>query len=148
MATKNNPGKYDCYKNADPDEPMFILLARDRHAPALVRHWAHMRREQGESEEKIAEAIACAAAMEDWRKKNRIPSKLSLKEAQDRGVCRFCEKTFSRAAHGEPHGWKFDFGEMMFPEQIILNFGKEFAHKICLEKARDENPKSLSKENS
>ena len=29
MATKNNPGKFDCYTNAEPDEPMFILLGRD-----------------------------------------------------------------------------------------------------------------------
>jgi len=28
MATKKNPGEFDCYANAGPDEPMFVLLAR------------------------------------------------------------------------------------------------------------------------
>ncbi|HAW11807.1 MAG TPA: aspartate decarboxylase, partial [Chloroflexi bacterium] len=29
MGTKNNPGKFDCYDDAHPDEPMFVLLGRD-----------------------------------------------------------------------------------------------------------------------
>lgn len=29
MGTKSNPTQFDCYANALPDEPMFILLARD-----------------------------------------------------------------------------------------------------------------------
>lgn len=37
MGTKNNPGRYDCYANAEPDEPMFVLLGHDRHAATLVR---------------------------------------------------------------------------------------------------------------
>ena len=67
MGTKNNPGQFDCYHNAAPDEPMFVLLARDRHAPELVRLWAKMREFQGESPEKVAEARDCAEAMEVWR---------------------------------------------------------------------------------
>ena len=43
MATKNNPGQFDCYENAAPDEPMFILLARDPVAPALVEAWRALR---------------------------------------------------------------------------------------------------------
>lgn len=64
MATKNNPGRFDCYANATPDEPMFILLGRDRHAPALVRLWASRREAEGEDAGKVAEARACAEAME------------------------------------------------------------------------------------
>ena len=26
---KENPGRFDCYANALPDEPMFVLLARE-----------------------------------------------------------------------------------------------------------------------
>ena len=44
MGTKNNPGKFDCYEAAAPDEPMFILLARDPVAPYLVRIWASIRK--------------------------------------------------------------------------------------------------------
>jgi hypothetical protein len=43
MATKNNPGEFDCYANALPDEPMFVLLARDTSAPWLVEIWRHLR---------------------------------------------------------------------------------------------------------
>lgn len=67
MTTKNNPGQFDCYANAKPDEPMFILLGRDKDAPALVRAWAKVREEQGEDSKKVEEARACADAMEEWR---------------------------------------------------------------------------------
>ncbi len=43
MGTKNNPGAYDCYANAEPDEPMFILLARDLTAEFLVAAWTAIR---------------------------------------------------------------------------------------------------------
>lgn len=43
MGTKNNPGKFDCYANADPDEPMFVLLGRDRLAAHLVSIWSKIR---------------------------------------------------------------------------------------------------------
>lgn len=69
MGTKNNPGKFDCYKAAEPDEPMFVLLARDPQAPDLVRQWA-ARRQNTESK-KAKEAFDCANAMIKWRKENR-----------------------------------------------------------------------------
>ena len=71
MGTKNNPGKFDCYKNAEPDEPMFVLLARDRHAPELVRLWAQMREDEGENPAKVVEARDCAGAMERWARTAR-----------------------------------------------------------------------------
>lgn len=68
MSTKNNPGPFDCYANAEPDEPMFVLLGRDRHAAALVMLWLCMRRIDGPTSAlKIAEAEACAEAMTAWR---------------------------------------------------------------------------------
>ena len=68
MGTKNNPGEFDCYANAHPDEPMFVLLGRDRHAPWVVQLWAAVRQAAGEDPVKVAEARQCAAAMEAWRK--------------------------------------------------------------------------------
>ena len=49
MSTKNNPGEFDCCANAEPDEPMFAFLARDKHAPEVVREWARAmeRRQKG-----------------------------------------------------------------------------------------------------
>ena len=43
MGTKNNPGRFDCYANADRDEPMFVLLGRDVHAHSAVRKWSDDR---------------------------------------------------------------------------------------------------------
>lgn len=66
MGTKNRPAKYDCYANADPNEPMFILLGRDLGAYALVEAWADARERTGEDPAIVAEARACAAAMKAW----------------------------------------------------------------------------------
>lgn len=69
MTTKNNPGPYDCYGKAHPDEPMFVLLGRDPQAGLLVRTWIAIRRRRGESAEVLAEAEQCANAMDAWAKK-------------------------------------------------------------------------------
>jgi hypothetical protein len=67
VATKNNPGKFDCYENAKPDEPMFILLGRDPTAWLLVRIWCALRDELGTaSDEQIEEAQACADALREY----------------------------------------------------------------------------------
>lgn len=67
MGTKNNPGKYDCYVRAEPDEPMFVLLARDPLAPMLVRLWADLRSHLAGNPSKVSEARECAANMDSWR---------------------------------------------------------------------------------
>lgn len=75
MGTKNNPGQFDCYAKALPDEPMFILLGRDPAASLLVAEWANIRQraiENGrrpESDAKmVAEARRCARKMKRWRR--------------------------------------------------------------------------------
>lgn len=77
MGTKNHPGKFDCYANALPDEPMFILLARDPAAPFLVRAWAERRQADMQAGTRpagdlamVGEAEECATAMAEWRKRN------------------------------------------------------------------------------
>lgn len=77
MATKENPGRFDCYSNALPDEPMFILLARDPDFQRIVRDWAHKRQlaincgARPESDlAAVQEALLCADAGADWRAKN------------------------------------------------------------------------------
>ncbi len=67
MATKNNPGAFNCYDNAHPDEPMFVLLGRDKDAPALVEAWADERQEAGEYAHVVEDARLCAQQMRDWR---------------------------------------------------------------------------------
>lgn len=74
MGTKLNQGAFDCYNNALPDEPMFILLARDPHASGLVFMWSDLRDaaiQDGKRPESdrpmVTEAHECAAAMREWR---------------------------------------------------------------------------------
>ena len=93
MATKNNPGQYDCYEKAHPDEPLFVLRANDVLAPYLVRIWASLRCGDTElavqlvkqaadvrhkakgfafsGDAKNAEAVKCAYDMEAWRFENK-----------------------------------------------------------------------------
>ena len=79
MGTKNNPGEFDAYSKALPDEPMFILLARYSNATKLIIDWIEDRRRRIEgnhlhaTKELVAqmlEAAECAAAMILWREKN------------------------------------------------------------------------------
>jgi hypothetical protein len=66
MGTKNNPGDFDCYANAEVDEPIFVLLGRDKFAPSLVDAWADARERDGEDAAKVAEARTCATNMRLW----------------------------------------------------------------------------------
>lgn len=77
MGTKLQPGKFDCYRNALSDEPMFILLARDPAVPELVELWAEGRRKlieagyrPGSDWPMVHEAMNCAAEMRRWRTEN------------------------------------------------------------------------------
>lgn len=91
MGTKNEPGQFDCYDKAEPDEPLFTLLARDPLAPHLVRLWTQARQLDvfgaldsfrdllagtplpvtGDGP-KDREAADCAEAMEAWREARRL----------------------------------------------------------------------------
>jgi hypothetical protein len=78
MGTKNNPGKFDCFANAEPDEPMFVLLARDVAAPIVVELWAAEREalinagKKPESDRAMVdEAHHCASQMRSWRARHR-----------------------------------------------------------------------------
>jgi hypothetical protein len=77
MGTKEKPGKFDCYEKALPDEPMFVLLARDPDMPRLIREWAYRRTkaiDDGERPETdrvlVDEAYHCAYDAIEWRKVN------------------------------------------------------------------------------
>jgi len=69
MGTKNKPGTFDCYTNAHPDEPMFILLGRDPAAADLVDEWAIRRAKERGPSAKVDEAHACATAMRAWQER-------------------------------------------------------------------------------
>jgi hypothetical protein len=67
VGSKNNPGKFDCYSRAEPDEPVFVLLGRDPVASFVVEYWAMLRERLGKTEqEAIDEARSCALEMQQW----------------------------------------------------------------------------------
>jgi hypothetical protein len=77
MGTKNKPGRFDCYANALPDEPMFVLLARDPDFAEHVEKWARRRAAAVRCGLRplsdmalVDEALECAKAGADWRRQN------------------------------------------------------------------------------
>lgn len=85
MGTKNNPGKFDCYHNAEPDEPMFVLLARDPMAPILVSLWADLREHAAGNPSKVFEARTCAIEMAKWRLKKAGAAVSPASQEQPKG---------------------------------------------------------------
>jgi hypothetical protein len=93
MGTKNNPGKFDCYTKAEPDEPMFVLLGRDPSAHLLVELWALLQAKVGTMQgidelhnerEKTLEALTCAAEMKRYaRQLGRSNRQLIASESLD-----------------------------------------------------------------
>lgn len=61
MATKAHPGNFDCHANAEPHEPLFILLARDPLAAPLVAMWAAARTGDYASLDELQERLIDAA---------------------------------------------------------------------------------------
>lgn len=95
MGTKNNPGEFDAYAKAEPDEPLFTLIGRDPMAFHLVRIWTALRwrhfgmahallddaicdmgnRKVPHTEEtKLLEALACSDQMKAWAERSAAPS--------------------------------------------------------------------------
>ena len=77
MGTKSDPGLFDCYGNALPDEPMFILLGRDPDFYRLVTKWANKREHDIQCGERpvsdmaiVQEARECAYVGAEWRRAN------------------------------------------------------------------------------
>lgn len=75
MSTKENPGTFDCLKNAMPGEEMFVLLARDPSAPECIEAWCQKRlraivdgARSFSDITQVAEAYACAQRMRIWRR--------------------------------------------------------------------------------
>ena len=70
MSTKAQEMKDGCFAKAADDEPLFVLRAKDRTAPATVRDWAQRAKNIGAPAEKVSEAMECARLMEAWQQAN------------------------------------------------------------------------------
>lgn len=95
MATKQNPGRFDCLANAEPDEPYFVLLARDEDGERALFHWILCRLERIRDGVKpmadlpqVKEALDCLYDMRRWREAHTRtgapPSLLELPGPADR----------------------------------------------------------------
>lgn len=78
MSTKSDPGRFNCYQAAYPDETIFTILARDPAFPATVSFWKQERIRLGknESEDDIDRLAAIDAEIEaarKWRSANLDP---------------------------------------------------------------------------
>jgi hypothetical protein len=58
-----------CLNKARPDEPIFVLRAKDPLAAQTIRLWAEMAGTTHE-DDKVTEAYQVAQAFDDWRCKN------------------------------------------------------------------------------
>lgn len=136
MGTKANPAPNDCHANALPDEPIFTLLARDRDAPLVVRTWAEyriIRIDKGEcpatDEPVVREALACAEAMEDWRRLNvgrwRKPPVEALVDAFVRDVCELSDRN---SPEGEPD-------TLLITRDELTDMLREFATQVAAQPA-------------
>jgi len=52
------------------DEPVFLLRAKDKHAPQTVREWAKMQAADGNTDECVQVAFRWADKMDEWQEKN------------------------------------------------------------------------------
>jgi hypothetical protein len=56
-----------CLGRSKPEEPVFVLCARDKAASMVVRQWADFAHRLGASAEKVKGAYQVAADMSAWR---------------------------------------------------------------------------------
>lgn len=90
MGLKADELQHGCFARAEADEPMFVLLSRDRLAPLLVRAWAGLRTLQiwiglkpASDYVKVDEARQLAARMTQWRAVDRFaPATVRLARLQ------------------------------------------------------------------
>lgn len=55
-----------CLDKVADDEPIFVLRAQDKFAPALVRLWVEMARATGCDDARLQEALDHADLMDAW----------------------------------------------------------------------------------
>ena len=59
-----------CLNRAQPDEPVFVLRAKDVCAAQAIRYWCSLRVDFGKNvslDDQITEALGLAKQMDDWR---------------------------------------------------------------------------------
>lgn len=115
------------------DEPVFLLRAQDKSAPAAVRAWARLNAENGGSSMLTALALEQATAMENWQAENSCKPADLLKET-------FAPQEYPEASSVEvdltPKRLKFNMqvgDEAWFPSKEELAFIQTRFQQVLLE---------------
>ncbi len=58
-----------CLKKVAPDEPIFVLRAQDKLAPAIVSLWCELAALTGCGQAKVDDARRLAEFMREWQQK-------------------------------------------------------------------------------
>ncbi len=68
MGYRNLDGTWHdrCLEKVKPNEPIFVLRAQDKYAPALLRLWADLADSTGCPAHKVQEVRNTADEMETW----------------------------------------------------------------------------------
>jgi hypothetical protein len=108
-------GNHDCLAKRAPDEPYFVILARDPDGPAIVDLWAQHRRVAGGDPEHCDQVNAIAGAMRAWRAgptgfaSNSAPepiaySRLDAVDRVRRALQQVCDEIVPAKAYAESCG--------------------------------------------
>jgi hypothetical protein len=94
MGTKSNPGEYDCYSKARPNEEMFSLLDRDPLAPFLVSIWSKVRMGDPEAARVVFESMLTQVAPRYFL----VPDAAKAADAMDIALAMFRAQALERGA--------------------------------------------------
>lgn len=74
-AWRSRKAAYDCLGKKEPDEPIFVLLARDSAGPSAIKVWATLWLQEislglrpKADRDQVTEALKIATDMEIWRR--------------------------------------------------------------------------------
>jgi hypothetical protein len=68
---------YSCLNKARPDEPLFVLRAKDPLAAQTIRHWATMASGLHE-DDKVSEALKTADIMDEYHQRTCVPGQTPI----------------------------------------------------------------------
>lgn len=93
MARRRRSIEYDCLSKLEPDEPCFVLIGRDRAAPASIKVWAtlwlqeislKLRPETDRAQ--VTQALKIARDMEIWLRDRDQRRDHQSQTFDDRGI--------------------------------------------------------------
>jgi len=130
MGTKQNAGQFDCMEKIAPDEPFFVLRAKDPIGVHVVRYWVEHAHAAGHEAENIMEASICADDMDTWR---------AMKQSQDEAIADQ-EKLFALEGSLKLFaGWRIEYADHAF--RFVRTDGEGVITAVSLRGLIEKMPK-------